>query len=137
MKRVYLDYVGALTYDTTRGYTTRHKEGLKDFLEFLVSNFEVLWCSTLEELYIKGRLLSQGIDESILSRIGSFSIDATRIKTSQILEADRNFILIDADANKSEENYFKQNLPEAIFIKTDNKDSGDLKRIREVLEKYI
>lgn len=137
MKRIYLDYDGALTYDSAKGHITRHKEGLKDFLEFLISNFEVLWCSTLEVWYIKGRLLSQGIDENILSRIGSFPVDSAKIKISQILEADRDFILIDVDSDKSEENYFKQNLPEAIFIKANSKDSGDLRKIKEVLEKFI
>lgn len=132
--KLFIDHDGTITYFNKTLGIWKYKDGLKEFLNFIIEYFDVYWCSGCEYEEIISGLKNMGIEESVLDRINYFDYDLSYVKAKSIIETTKEFIFIDDDSWDNERKFIKKKGLKKNFIKANSNEAKDLYMIIEILK---
>lgn len=126
-----------LDFDFTCTYMNGVKDGLSEFLEFCLENFNVYWCSYADYSHILDEL-EDNISNDLLYKIIYKEVEGkSKIEfIYNIIGDSKNFVYIDDDISALDYSMLENAKLLNNFIKAVN-NKYDLKRIREELENMI
>lgn len=135
--KLFIDHDGTITHFDKTLRMWKYKDGLQEFLNFIIEYFDVYWCSFCEHEEIISELRNMGVEDRVLERIDYFEYDLSYEKAKSIIEITEEFIFIDDDSWDKERKFINRNGLQKNFIKAYSKDVKDLYRILEILKDKI
>jgi len=135
--KLFIDHDGTITYFDRILGMWKYKDGLKEFINFIIEFFDVYWCSGREHEEIISGLKKMGVDDSVIDRIPYFEYNICYVKAKSIVEITKEFIFIDDDNSNEECKFIRKKGLKNNFIKAHLKEASDLYRIMEILKEKI